>query len=80
MVFRVAVDSRTVTCEGVLDAAGLDEVIARCTAAAAGRLVLRAGTVVRPECIATLAALDLEVVAESPYLARWLERARVARS
>jgi hypothetical protein len=79
MVFRVAVESKTAVFEGLLDTEALGDVLARCRATSAERLVLRAGTVVRAECIAILAALDIEVVAESPYLARWLERARAER-
>jgi hypothetical protein len=41
-------------------------------------VVLRAGTEVAPECIPGLLALDLELAAESPYLARWLDRARAS--
>jgi hypothetical protein len=76
MVLRVAIDTGAAVVVGLLDEAALADVIARCRATSARRLVLRAGTIVRAECIATLAGLDLEVVAESPYLARWLERAR----
>ena len=79
MVFRVAVESKTAVFEGLLDAQALEDMLARCRATSAERLLLRAGTVVRPECVASLAALDIEVVAESPYLARWLERARANR-
>lgn len=76
MVHRVAIDSGAAVVVGVLDEVALADVLARCRASSARRLVLRAGTVVRAECIAILAGLDLEVVAESPYLARWIERTR----
>jgi hypothetical protein len=79
MVFRVAVESRTAFVEGLLDGDALREVLERCRASSATRLVLRAGTVVQAECIPVLANLDMEVSAESPYLARWLERARADR-
>lgn len=79
MVFRVALESRTAVVEGLLDGEALRDVLARCRASSARRLVLRAGTVVRAECMAILAELDMEVVPESPYLARWLERARADR-
>ena len=53
---------------------------------AAVRLVLRAGTEVDRACLEGLRALGAEIVAESPYLARWLsdcgcagERAREGR-
>jgi hypothetical protein len=79
MVHRVAIDSGAAVVVGLLDEEALADVLARCTATSARRLVLRAGTIVRAECIPTLAALELEVVAESPYLARWLEWARAER-
>lgn len=79
MVLRISVDSGAAVVVGLLDEEALADVLARCRASSARRLVLREGTLVRAECIATLAALDLEVVAESPYLARWLERARADR-
>lgn len=78
MVYRVAVKSSTAVVEGLLDRDALEEVLARCRASSAKRLVLRAGTIVHADCMAMLAELDLEVAAESPYLARWLERARTA--
>ncbi|HEY3352174.1 MAG TPA: hypothetical protein VGQ83_02920 [Polyangia bacterium] len=80
MVFRVAVEATTAVVEGLLDGDALRDVLARCRDSSARRLVLRAGTVVRGDCMTILAELDLEVVAESPYLARWLERARANRS
>ena len=79
MVFRATVESRTAVVEGVLDREALGHVLARCRASSATRLALQAGTVVQAECMATLAELDMEIVAESPYLARWLERARAGR-
>jgi hypothetical protein len=79
MLFRVAVEAKAVIVEGMLDIRALGDVLARCRATSAERLVLRAGTSVSADCIETLAGLDLEVVAESPYLARWLDRARAER-
>ena len=76
MVSRLTIESGTAVIEGLLDREALLDALARCRASSATRLVLRAGTVIRAECIATLAELGIEVVAESPYLARWLERAR----
>lgn len=79
MVLRAAIGLGAAVVVGLLDEESLADVLARCRASSATRLILGAGTVVRSECIATLADLDIEVVAESPYLARWLERARAER-
>lgn len=38
------------------------------------RVVLRAGAEVERSCLPGLRVLDADVVAESPYLARWLAR------
>jgi hypothetical protein len=38
------------------------------------RVVLREGSEVERCCLPELRALDAEVVAESPYLASWIER------
>jgi len=79
MAFRVVIESETALIEGLLDSEALESVLARCRASSVRRLVLRAGMEVPPECMASLAGLGVEVVAESPYLARWLERARAER-
>jgi hypothetical protein len=41
-------------------------------AAGAVRLVLKAGTEVDRACLAELRTIAAEIVAESPYLARWM--------
>jgi hypothetical protein len=64
---------------GLLDAEALTSLAALRKNGGKVRLVLRAGTTVVPECISGLLALDFVVTAESPYLARWLERARADR-
>lgn len=59
--------------QGIVDRAalaGLREAAARSGVA---RIVLIAGTEVEAPCVAELRALG-EVVAESPFLARWLEQ------
>ncbi len=69
--------------QGLLDAAALEPLeaavgIARADGARA-RIVLRAGTEVERSCLSRLAAIEAEVVAEVPYLARWLEEAKARR-
>jgi hypothetical protein len=66
--------------QGLLDAAALEELRVGVRLAAEGgaavRVVLREGTEVERGAIAALRTLGAEVVAESAYLARWLEGAR----
>lgn len=69
---------RTTTLEfqGLLDAAALAALrtaIAPALASGApARIVLRAGTQVDRACLEGLRALGADLVAESPYLARWI--------
>jgi hypothetical protein len=64
--------------QGLLDAAALASIDAAVAFARAGGgqvwIVLRAGTEVERSCLPGLRALDGKVVAESPYLARWIAR------
>jgi hypothetical protein len=66
----------TFAVEGLLDAAAVAALQASVAAArAAGgavRIVLKAGTQVDRECLAALRALEADLAAESPYLARWI--------
>jgi hypothetical protein len=63
---------------GLLDAeamASIDAAVAFArTRGGAVRIVLRAGTEVERALLPGLRALDATVVAESPYLARWIAR------
>ena len=65
--------------EGLLDAAAVGELTAACeTRTPRGPravVVLRAGSVIDHPQLESLRSLDAEVVAESPYLARWLAEA-----
>jgi hypothetical protein len=63
---------------GLLDPAALASLrtavgLARESGARA-RVILRPGVEVERACLAELRALEAEVVAESPYLASWIER------
>jgi hypothetical protein len=60
--------------QGLLDPAALDVLRAAVARVPEGlaRIVLRAGSEVERACLPGLRALDAEVVAESPYLARWI--------
>ncbi len=62
--------------EGLLDREAVAGLAACCREAGLMTLRLRGGTEIEPECVEPLLALGLEIVSESPYLARWLERAR----
>ncbi len=65
---------------GLLDPAALRELLASADLAAANaaaiRIVLRAGTEVDRACLPALCALEAEIAAESPYLARWVSDAK----
>jgi len=65
--------------QGLLDQAALQVLHAAIAGTPRGRarIVLRAGTEVERACLQGLRALDAEVVAESPYLARWISEGRV---
>ncbi len=76
MVYRIHTEAGAVHFEGLLDRAAMAGLAARCREASARTLRLRGGTDIEPECVEPLLALGLEIVPESPYLARWLERAR----
>jgi hypothetical protein len=71
-------DDRATTFEfqGLLDLAALDDLRAAVARAAEvgtrARILLRVGTEVERACLPGLRAVDAEVVAESPYLARWI--------
>jgi hypothetical protein len=62
--------------QGLLDAAAFEELRVRVRAAVKGgaavRVVLREKTDVERACVEGLRALEVEVVAESAYLARWI--------
>jgi hypothetical protein len=66
----------TLEFQGLLDDAALEElrtaVQLASRSAAEIRVLLRELTIVERGCIAGLRSLGAEVVAESPYLARWL--------
>ncbi len=68
--------SITFEVQGLLDPAALAELRVGIQMARDGalvpRVVLRAGTEVDHSCLAELRALGALVLAESPYLARWL--------
>jgi hypothetical protein len=70
----------TLQFEGLLDEAALAELRARISAGRRTmpvRIVLRTGTEVAPACVEEVASLPVAgVVAESPYLSRWLDAAR----
>jgi hypothetical protein len=73
---RETPSSVTLEFEGFLDPAALEKLRAALESAAARgaavRVVLREGTDVDRACVDGLRALAAEVVAESPYLARWI--------
>ncbi len=76
---RYAGGCRILEFQGLLD----PEALAMVRAAAGpgvARLVLRAGTEVDRACLEGLRALAVEIVAESPYLARWLSDCRCTPS
>ncbi len=64
--------------QGLLDTGALADLRARIAGLGNPvRLVLRAGTEVDPACIASLRRLPVAgLVAESPYLSRWLSEDR----
>ncbi len=71
MTFRAHRSGIAIHFEGLLD----DEALAFLkTLPPATLLVLCQGTEVSLECIERLRALDLEIVAESPFLSRWLKQ------
>lgn len=67
--------------QGLLDLAALAPLEEAVRVAAANdsrtRIVLREGSEVDRACLPRLAALEAEIVAEAPYLARWIAEARV---
>ncbi len=70
---RTESGSRWLELEGHLDRSALADVIAFCKVVRPVKLVLRAGTDVSTDVLQELLGLRLRVVAESPFLARWLE-------
>ena len=70
--------------QGLLDAAALSPLESAVSVAVADgarvSVLLGEGTEVDRACLPRLAALEAEIVAESPYLARWIAEARVART
>lgn len=60
--------------QGLLDQAALQVLRAAVAGTPRGlaRIVLRAGSEVERDCLPGLRGLEAEVVAESPYLARWI--------
>jgi len=67
--------------QGALDRAALADIRTRCTTPVLQglpvRLVLRLGTEVEPGCVEELAGLQgVELVADAPYLRRWLDGRR----
>ncbi len=80
MTFHLVIDANTAIVQGSLNLQRVQEIIAELRGSSVGRLILGVGTVLEPDSIALLAALDLEVVAESPYLARWIERVRATEA
>ena len=78
MVYRIRIgdDPLTAVFEGLLDGEALEGVLAYCETSKLERLILCSGTEVASECVRPLARLQMEVKAESPYLAHWLRRAR----
>jgi anti-anti-sigma regulatory factor len=83
-IHRVSRPEQAVVLEfqGLLDAAALaplEEAVA--IAAANGsraRIVLREGSEVDRACLGRLASLDADVVAEAPWLARWIAEAKIS--
>jgi hypothetical protein len=77
---RQAAQALVLEFEGLLDLDALAALHAVVAAARDGgrtvRIVLRHGTEVERPCVAALRALGAEVVAEAPYLARWLGGSR----
>lgn len=72
MTFRIEdSEGEPLQFEGVLDREALAALRRRLEGRP--RLVLRRGTTVEPDCWDGLRSLGVQVVAESPYLARWLE-------
>ena len=68
--------------QGLLDRKALSEIRIHCTTPVLRglpvRLVVRFGTEVEPGCLQELARLPgVELVAEAPFLRRWLERRRL---
>lgn len=71
MTFRAHRSGTAIHFEGLLD----DEALAFLKAQPpATRVVLHQGTEVSLECLERLRTLDLEIVAESPFLSRWLKQ------
>lgn len=78
-MFRIDEDGpNALVFEGQLTLEALAALRARCTAVGARRLRLGANTEVVSECVSELAALPIEIVAESAYLSRWLGAIRGA--
>lgn len=81
-IHRVSPPEQAVVLEfqGLLDAAALapleDAVAIAAANGCRARIVLREGSEIDRACLARLAALDAEIVAETPYLARWIAEAR----
>lgn len=77
----VSTQDRTVVFElhGLVDAAALASLRAALDFAREGgagaRVVLKAGAEVERSCLGALRALEVELVAESPYLAAWIQGA-----
>ncbi len=70
---RTESGSRWLELEGRLDGGALADVLAFCKVVRPAKLVLRAGTDVSNDVLQELLGLRLSVVAESPFLAHWLE-------
>jgi hypothetical protein len=78
MTYRIDIGDgaagRTLEFQGLLDRGAIEEIRRRAERARAPvRVVLRAGTEVAAGALPALRAIDgLSVVAESPFLSRWL--------
>ncbi len=74
---KIAADGTRLEVEGLVDAAALAGICAAIRARRACRVVLKEGCQVEPAILEALGWLKgVDIVAESPFLARWLLKVR----